>query len=382
MEQTLNEMESGAREPNDEAGAREEETPRDEPQEQPGVADQPEPEEEGTGRPPLVVIIGSVLLLVAIGAGLATIFTPPPQEPALPTAQSQPAPAGTPAADVPVPTSVPLPEAIGEFDDPEPIAQVGDTNITRGDFVRLYEPGGNPLEVLDQMIQVELVVQAALAEGVEADEAAITAQVEEIKLAQAGGDSEKFVTFLRENNISSEEKLRDLIRRDQLIQQMILRYTTVEQAHARHILLSAEADQIEARKAEAEALLKEIEDGGDFVALAREKSEDPGSKENGGDLGWAPRGLFVPPFDEAVFSMEVGEVRLVQSDFGWHIIELLDAPEVRAFDDEGLLQTPPGRAAFEATFLPWAEKLKQDAEAAQKIKILVKGEDLVTLPNT
>lgn len=331
-------------------------------------------EESGPRRPPLIVIIGSALLLVAIGVGLGSLIpSGPAREELLPTAT-----AVDPAAVVP--TALPLPEAVGTADSTEPIARVGDAEIPRGDFVRMYQPGADPQELLDQLILRELVVQAATSEGVEVDDAAVTAQVDQLKLNQAGGDDAQFATFLTDNGIGTEENLRRLIGRDLLIEQMVLRHTVAEQVRARHILLSATPEEAEARKAEAEELLAEIEGGGDFAALAQEKSDDPGSKENGGELGWAPRGAYVGPFDEAVFSMEVGEVRLVQTDFGWHIIEVLEAPQERAFESLDLLNTQTGQQAFQESFLPWADQLKADAEAAGEVEVLVEASELVTDP--
>ncbi len=331
-------------------------------------ADDADGEESGPRRPSLMVIIGSALLLVAIGVGLGTLIpSGPPPEQLLPTS-------------APVPTALPQPEAIGGADSTEVIARVGQVEIPRGDFVRIYQPGANPDELLDQLIMRELVVQAATTEGVEVDDAAVTAQVDQLKQNQAGGDEAQFTTFLTDNGIGTEENLRRLIGRDLLIEQMVLRHTVAEQARARHILLAATAEEVEARKAEAEELFAQIKGGADFAALALEKSDDPGSKENGGDLGWAPRGAFVGPFDEAVFGMEVGEVRLVQTDFGWHIIELLDAPQERPFESMDLLNTQTGQQAFQASFLPWADKLKADAEAANQIEVLVDSGDLVAEP--
>jgi len=333
---------------------------------QPGAE---EAEDAGPRRPPLLVIVGSALMLVAIGVGLGWIIPSGPlREELLPTS-------------APLPTAPPMPEAIGEPDSTEPIVRVGDQTIPRGDFVRLYQPGANPDDLLNQLIMRELVVQAATSEGVEVDDAAVTAQVDQLK-AQAGGD-EQFASFIAENGLIDEANLRRLISRDLLIEQMVLRHTEAEQVHARHILLAAgeeEAETVATRKAEAEDLLQQLDGGADFAALAREHSDDSGSKEQGGDLGWAPRGAFVGPFDEAVFSMEVGERRLVQSQFGWHIIELIAAPEVRPFESMDLLNTQSGQEAFQTSFLPWADKLKADAEAANRIEVLVQSGDLVSDP--
>ena len=333
----------------------------------------------GRRRPPLAVIISAVLLLIAVGASLAFLL------PAAPSAQ--PANASIPSAN-PVlgganpPTPGPQFEATGEYSSTEVIAQVGDGTVTRGDFVRLFQPGDDPAQVLNQMIQRELVVQAAAAEAVTIDEATITQQINDIKQSQAISDTAQFTAFLGHARIGTEANLRRLIMRDLLIEQMILRHTTLEQVHARHILLATNGTtdtvKLDQLKAEANALMGELTGGADFVALAARRSDDTGSKGAGGDLGWVGRGLLIGPFDEAVFSMKVGERRLVQTDYGWHIIELLNAPEVRPLTDPKMLQTPPGQTAFNATFLPWIEGLQQQAQAAQKIKQLIPPEQLVT----
>ncbi|WP_404422763.1 peptidylprolyl isomerase [Thalassospira australica] len=85
------------------------------------------------------------------------------------------------------------------------------------------------------------------------------------------------------------------------------------QVHARHILLENEED--------AKAVIAELDDGADFVELAKEKSTGP-SAPNGGDLGFFNRGEMVAPFAEAAFSMEPGSYSKepVQTEFGWHVI--------------------------------------------------------------
>ncbi|MEI9966781.1 MAG: peptidylprolyl isomerase [Candidatus Moraniibacteriota bacterium] len=81
-------------------------------------------------------------------------------------------------------------------------------------------------------------------------------------------------------------------------------------------------------KKKAEELLKQAKSGADFAQFAKDNSEDPGSKDQGGELDFSKKGAFVPAFDAAVFSdnFPKGSVypELVESDFGWHIIKKID----------------------------------------------------------
>ena len=104
-------------------------------------------------------------------------------------------------------------------------------------------------------------------------------------------------------------------------------YATGEEIRARHILFSISPDideEAEAEiKAEAEAVLTRIKGGEDFAALAAEYGSD-GTASNGGDLGWFGKGQMVPQFENAVFSLEPGQVseELVKTDFGYHIVQV------------------------------------------------------------
>ncbi len=104
------------------------------------------------------------------------------------------------------------------------------------------------------------------------------------------------------------------------------RFVTREQRRARHILIAVGPDSNEDEAAAtAESLLARLQDGADFTELAAEHSDDPGSAVEGGDLGWAERDAFVGAFGDALFEMEVGEVEgPVRSEFGFHIIELIE----------------------------------------------------------
>ena len=82
-------------------------------------------------------------------------------------------------------------------------------------------------------------------------------------------------------------------------------------------------------------VLKRIKNGEDFATVAKEVSEDPGSKDNGGDLGFFDRRRMVQPFDSAAFSLDVGEVSdLVRTPFGWHIIKLTEIKEFSPFEEQ------------------------------------------------
>lgn len=105
--------------------------------------------------------------------------------------------------------------------------------------------------------------------------------------------------------------------------------TTAEQAHARHILLETEE--------EARDVLDRLHAGEDFAALAKELSED--ASDEGGDLGWFPRGQMVPEFEEAVFALQPGETSdLVKTSFGYHIINLIERDADRPLDESVLDQ--------------------------------------------
>lgn len=109
-------------------------------------------------------------------------------------------------------------------------------------------------------------------------------------------------------------------------------FKTPEMVKARHILIrvdkSASAEDKGKAKEKAGEILKKIKAGGDFVALAAEVSEDPGSKTKGGDLGFFARGRMMPEFEKAAFSLKVGEVsEVIETPYGFHIIKLEEKRE-------------------------------------------------------
>jgi peptidyl-prolyl cis-trans isomerase D len=115
------------------------------------------------------------------------------------------------------------------------------------------------------------------------------------------------------------------------------RFQTSERRHARHILITATdgLDDAAAQK-KAQELTEKAKAGADFAQLAKDNSKDPGSAQQGGDLGLQERGMFVGPFDDALFSMQPGEIRgPVKTQFGYHVLKLenIEAGHLQTFDE-------------------------------------------------
>jgi peptidyl-prolyl cis-trans isomerase C len=136
---------------------------------------------------------------------------------------------------------------------------------------------------------------------------------------------------------------------------------------SRHIVVKDEAD--------AKAIIEELGNGGDFAAIAKEKSTDPGSSDKGGELGWSEPDRFVAPYGEELRKLKKGEYSKepVKTDFGYHVVQVLDErpvafPEydsVKAQIRQGLL----GKARDE-----YIEKLRAKAKI-QKIGSLADSGD-------
>ncbi|RMH47395.1 MAG: hypothetical protein D6694_02060 [Gammaproteobacteria bacterium] len=150
-------------------------------------------------------------------------------------------------------------------------------------------------------------------------------------------------------------------------------FGTPEQRRASHILIAvdqnAAKEDKERKRKKAEDILKQLKEGADFAELAKKFSEDPGSAEKGGDLGYFGRGMMVPEFDKAVFSLkEVGELsNLVETPFGFHIIKLtgIKPADVKPFNE--VRDDVLARVRKERVDLLYAEKKNEMAEKAFEI---------------
>ena len=133
------------------------------------------------------------------------------------------------------------------------------------------------------------------------------------------------------------------------------------QVHARHILLESEED--------AKAVIAELDDGADFVELAKEKSTGP-SGPNGGDLGFFNRADMVAPFAEAAFAMEAGTYSSepVQTQFGWHVIKVEEKKEGAQPSLDEVRQQLVAEISRDA-FNALVEDLRSDAEIVNYVEI-------------
>lgn len=303
-------------------------------------------------------------------------------------------------------------------------AQVGETVITTADLdarvaeIQAQMPGKTPdpatdkegfkqfqAQVLDYMITLEVLGQKSAELGVTITDEDVQAQLDSVK-QMFGGDEAAFEAALKEQNLTLDQLLKNLRERELLNKaaeaatkdvtvsdEAIAAYYDEHKADfekpasrtARHILFApgeggdAQAEHTDAEwetaRAEAEAARKRIMDGEDFATVARELSEDPGSKEQGGDLGEVSKGVMVPAFEEAVFSMAAGEVsQPVKTQFGYHVIKVESVNEARQQTLDEVKEQIKAQLLDEAKKTTWETWLK-DAKTALKVVI---GADYVT----
>jgi foldase protein PrsA len=174
-------------------------------------------------------------------------------------------------------------------------------------------------DLLESQIDYVLIEQAAPALGVAVGQEELKAQVEAD--IDAGGGQEEFEEWLEvtsQTRADYQEMVRQSMLMDRVRDVVVGEIgDTEEQVHARHIVLDS-------REA-VEQILALLEEGADFVELAREHSLDTATKENGGDLGWFPRGLVAPELESAAFLLQPGEISggIAVND-GFHIVQVLE----------------------------------------------------------
>ena len=226
--------------------------------------------------------------------------------------------------------TAPAPEAAPAAAPVDPAAVVATVNgkpVTEADlalaegelaqqFARLA-PEQRRAAALSAAIEIKVMAAQAVADGLDKDP-----------------DFKRRAEFLQERALHGEMVEKQVVGKitdDEIRARYDKEITAVPPAneiHARHILVKT--------KEEADAIIKQLDDGADFQKLANEHTSDPSGKTNGGDLGYFGPGQMVPEFDKAAGALEVGAYTKepVQTQFGWHIIKLEDkrAKQPPAFD--------------------------------------------------
>jgi foldase protein PrsA len=219
------------------------------------------------------------------------------------------------------------------------VATVNGVDITKAQlYDKMVEAGGE--STLQSLITNTIVEQEAKKANVTVTDADIAAELEDLK-TQFGGE-EAFNSALAQNGMTIDDlkkqmplqvQLRKILEPQVKISEDDIKkyydehkasYDTEEEVRASHILVKTQE--------EADAVLKELKDGKDFATVAKEKSTDTGSKENGGDLNFFKHGDMVPEFSDVAFKLKVGETSgAVKSQYGYHIIKVTDRKEAKKF---------------------------------------------------
>jgi peptidyl-prolyl cis-trans isomerase C len=207
-------------------------------------------------------------------------------------------------------------------------------------------------QAVEALINQDLLLKEAIRQDITPTEEEIDSQIEEIVAqfpSRAAFESQLGMAGL------TMDALREDIRRNLMIQQLVEsqfpedlettdeeieefyaanteQFEQPEQVEASHILIQVAPDASEEDKAakleEIEAIQVRLEGGEDFAVVAGETSQDAGSAERGGSLGFFGRGQMIPAFEEVAFSLEPGELsEIVETQFGYHLITVSDKRE-------------------------------------------------------
>lgn len=204
--------------------------------------------------------------------------------------------------------------------------------------------------LVERMIELRLLASAARQEGLDK-------QIKTQAQIQNAVDNQLANDYL--SNYLSKMEVTDAVLKPEY-DKFVKGYPSTTQYKAAHILVKT--------KEEAEAIIKQLDSGTPFDQLAKEKSQDPGSAKQGGDLGWFAADQMVPEFSAAVEKLKKGEItqQPVKSQFGWHVIKLEDTRQSQPPTFAELkpqLETQYRRAAIENLIKELRAKAKVDIVA-------------------
>ena len=205
--------------------------------------------------------------------------------------------------------------------------------ISKDDFLR------------KSMIPQEVLVQEAERNGFSVTEVEVKKVVNDL-VVQSGMTEQQFQERLQADNISIDD-IYELYRTNILVNKLLnysilsdLEVNIPERVKASHILVDTEA--------EAKEIIASLKKGEEFNRLAMEKSKDPSAKTNGGDLGYFQKGVMVPAFETAAFSLPVGEISdPVKTDFGYHVIRVDDKQPAKVVKYSELANADDKQNAYE-----------------------------------
>jgi len=202
--------------------------------------------------------------------------------------------------------------------------------ITKGDLDTKLEAMPVAHQVLHSMLQQDLVFQYAKDHNITVTDADIDGKINDIK---ARLSDQQLADALKQQGMSQQD-LRDLMREQLIVKKAVDENLKVSDAQMKDYLAKNHAlldqpRQVRARHilvsnlTTANAIEAQLKSGGDFAALAKKYSSDPGSKDKGGELGFFTQGAMVKEFSDAAFAMKVGAIsQPVHSPYGWHIIQV------------------------------------------------------------
>jgi peptidyl-prolyl cis-trans isomerase C len=234
------------------------------------------------------------------------------------------------------------------------VARVNDKAITEkdieyatGDFAeelaRVPEPQRREA-VINALVDLTLVAQAAEKDGLD-DNPEFARRMDLLRTRALRSE------FVREKVApqATDEEVR------KRYDEEVAKIEQPEEVKASHILVETED--------EAKAIVEELKAGGDFAAIAKEKSKDPGSGPNGGDLGYFGKGSMVQEFESAAFALEPGKFTEtpVKSQFGYHIIKLEDRRKQPLPDFEAV-KAQVAQLVMSDTYTSLLQKMKAEAK--------------------
>ncbi|MBC8227478.1 MAG: peptidylprolyl isomerase [Gammaproteobacteria bacterium] len=191
--------------------------------------------------------------------------------------------------------------------------------MTAGEFRRfvqlqMQERSGEYLEISNQQFIKDVAIQSENIESYYQENTDFFMTEEQIDVEYIAIDIDDIADSIVFNDEDLKEYYEDNIER----------FVSNEERRSRHILIATDEQVSEESALDLVTSIKNrLSEGEAFEVLAKEYSSDPGSAENGGDLGWAERGLFVPEFDETLFNLEINQIsEPVKTQFGYHIIQL------------------------------------------------------------